>query len=262
MASDAGADPSRRHVTKSAMKEAHARLGIDEGMALAVHCSLGAIGRVEGGPDAVIECLIKMVGKRGALVKPSCSVSLPVPLTPDDIECGLAWKVRVLPYDAQHVRSGMGAVADRFRDRNDVVRNAHPVLSIAAWGEHAAVLAEGYHRLLELDGWVLLLGVDMDRCFALHLAERWVDLPLELAQQMESPEGAERSYPPDQWSVGYRVPTPNFIRVREAADERGLIRMTTVGSATARLFKTTEMVELYARLRMEDPYRITDLPND
>jgi len=262
MASDVDADPSRRHVTKSAMKEGIARLGIDEGMRLAVHCSLGAIGHVEGGPDAVIECLIETVGKRGALVMPSYSVSPPVPLTPDDIERGLTWKVRVLPSDARQVRSGMGLIADRFRDRDDVVRNAHPVLSITAWGEHAAVLSEGYHRLLELDGWVLLLGVDTDRCSALHLAERWADLPLELAHQMESPEGAERHYPPDQWSVGYRVPTPNFIRVREAADELGLIRMTTVGSATARLFKATEMVELYARLRSEDPYRIMDIRND
>jgi aminoglycoside N3'-acetyltransferase len=103
-----------------------------------------------------------------------------------------------------------------------------------------------------------LIGVDMDRCPALYLAESRVELPSELKQQMKRPREWENDYPPTEWSVGYRIPEVNFVHVREVADELGSIRSTTLGASTVRYFEARAMVDIYARLRREDSYRLID----
>jgi hypothetical protein len=53
----------------------------------------------------------------------------------------------------------------------------------------------------------------------------------------------------------------NFVYVREVADELGIIRSTTLGAATVRYLEARAMVDLYARLRRDDPYCLIDFPS-
>ena len=156
------------------------RLGIARGSLLEVHASLRSLGPVDGGAETVIEALLETVGEQGAIVMPSYPVGPGMAATPQERQRGITWKVRVLSFDDHTTPTGMGVIADRFRDRADVVRNTASFFSYAAWGKDAARLSQGLEHLVSRGGQVLLLGVQMDRCSCLHLAEERVTLPEDL----------------------------------------------------------------------------------
>ena len=151
----------------------------------------------------------------------------------------------------------MGAIADTFRDRLDVKRS-DTFFSLVAWGCDAADLCQGYQQLLAHGGRILLLGVEMDRCSALHLAEKRVALPDDLHARLALPDDLQREYPPEDWSVGYG-PEANFLLAQEVAEAHGLIAIGEIGAATARLFDAQTVVTLYETLLREDPYRVYGL---
>jgi aminoglycoside 3-N-acetyltransferase len=76
-----------------------------------------------------------------------------------------------------------------FMTYDDVYRSDHPVKSIAAKGKMAEYItsthplheSEGVrsplHKLYELRGYVLMIGIGLVSCSALHLAEFMADLP-------------------------------------------------------------------------------------
>ncbi len=234
------------------------RLGMAQGSLVEVHASLKSLGQVDGGADTVIEALIETVGEQGAIVMPSYPVTLGMAASPEERQLGITWKVRVLPFDDHSTRTGMGVIADRFRDRADVIRNTDSFFSYTAWGKDAAVLAQGLHHLVTRGGQVLLLGVQMDRCSCLHLAEERVPLPTDLRQLMEIPEEIQREFPPHLWGIGYG-PESNFLLVQQEAEKRQLLTTTTIGNALVRFFDAGTMVDLYEALLRENPYRLFEV---
>jgi aminoglycoside 3-N-acetyltransferase len=234
------------------------RLGITRGSLLEVHASLRSLGQVDGGAKTVIEALMETVGEQGAIVMPSYPVGPGMAASPEERQRGITWKVRVLSFDDQTTPTGMGVIADRFRDRADVVRNADSFFSYTAWGKDAAVLAQGLHHLVTRGGQVLLLGVQMDRCSCLHLAEERVTLPAGLQRLMERPEEIQREFPPHLWSIGYG-PESNFLLVQQEAERRHLLTTTMIGNALVRFFDAGTMVDLYEALLRENPYRLFEV---
>lgn len=141
-------------------------LGVERGAVLVVHTSFRAVRPVEGGPDGVIAALLDAVGSEGTVVMPSWS--------------GLDDE----PFDPKRspVSPSLGVVARRFTRWPGVRRSDH-VHAFAAVGPDAdTVLADPLPlpphepaspvgRVHELDGSVLLLGVDHDANTTIHLAE-------------------------------------------------------------------------------------------
>jgi aminoglycoside 3-N-acetyltransferase len=200
----------------------------------------------------VLDALMHVVGEEGALVMSAYRVSRAVPLSEAERTRGIAWKVRVLPEDSTE-RTGMGAIADAFCRRSDVHRGtgAHPV---CAWGRDAARHSQGYAYLLDADGWVLLIGVGIDRCSSMHQAEK-VCIPREIAQRFEVPENVLKDYPQDMWAVGYGgTPDDAWMKVYDEAQRRGLITRRRIGCAESMLFKARAVVAIYAEARRTDPY--------
>lgn len=234
------------------------RLGMRQGGLLEVHSSLRALGQVEGGADTVIEALMETVGGHGAIVMPSYPVGPGLPASPAESQRGMTWKVRVLSFDDHTTSTGMGVIADRFRDRPDTIRGTDSFFSYTAWGKDASLLAQGLAPLVKSGGQVLLLGVQMDRCSCLHLAEERVSLPEPLRRLMEVPEDLRAEYPPELWSIGYG-PESNFLLVQREAEARQLITTTQIGNAVARYFDAQTMVDLYEALLRQHPYRLFEV---
>jgi aminoglycoside 3-N-acetyltransferase len=163
-------------------------LGVRPGMVLIVHSSLSSMGWVCGGPVAVILALQKVLRSYGTLVMPAHSGDLSDPSLWENPPVPKSWwdpiRKSMPAYDPELTPSrGMGAVVECFRKLRSVVRSSHPQVSFAAWGEHALKVVEDHSlefglgersplaRIYELEGWVLLLGVDHRSNTSMHLGE-------------------------------------------------------------------------------------------
>lgn len=148
--------------------------GVKEGDVLMVHSSLSKMGYVEGGPDTVINALMKTVGRTGTLMMPSFP--------------GVGFSYDYLKtnpiFDVRNTVSKMGIVTELFRNRKDVKRSLHPTDPVCALGPQADYLTEDhfgqitpynsfspFYRLCELRGKILLLGVDLNSLTNLHTSE-------------------------------------------------------------------------------------------
>ncbi len=232
------------------------RFGLARGAAVEVHSSLSSLGWVQGGASTVIRALIEAVGEEGAVVMSAYPLTRPLPLTPDEIAIGIRAKVRFFGEDEDRP-SGMGAVADAFRQWPGACLGAG-IHRVCAWGRDAALHCRGYARLLEVDGWVLLIGVDIHRCSSMHLAEDGFSWPEELQAAFRLPQEIQRRYPPDQWYVEYQAPNrPSLAdawgKVQQEAVRQGLIRRGKIGAAGCMLFRARPVVALYADWLRRDP---------
>ena len=164
------------------------RLGVENGSTLLVHSSLSALGWVAGGPAAVVLALERCLGEDGTLVMPTHSSDLSGPSgwrnppVPDSWWETIRQHTPAYEPDLTPTR-GMGAIPECFRKQSGVVRSGHPQYSFAARGPHADAVTRNHSlafplgegsplaRIYDLDGYVLLLGVDHGSNTSLHLAE-------------------------------------------------------------------------------------------
>ena len=226
-------------------------LGLEKGHIVEVHSSLSSFGLVEGGPSTVVDALMKVVGKEGALVMSAYPVSKPLPLSEQEKAWGILAKVRTYG-EEYHGPTGMGVIADEFCRRPGTVLGPNWHRS-CAWGWQAAQLSQGYQVLLEMDGWVLLLGVDLTRCSSMHQAEK-SPLPPEIARYFELPAEISRQYSDDYYLAYGQTPDNAWLKIQATAERQGLIKIGQIGRAACRFFKARPVVELYAEALRTDPW--------
>jgi aminoglycoside 3-N-acetyltransferase len=245
--------PTETPVTRRDIKRGLRALGLRAGDLVGVHSSLSSFGHVEGGADAVIDALRETVGKRGSVVMPTYSTNRErAALTPEDQALGITSKSRILPYDPKTTACWTGKIPDTFRRRPGALRGEHPTHSLAAIGPQASRLAQGWSALLELDGYILLLGVTLECCSALHLAEERVTLPDLIARRMRLPAHLREQYPPGQWMIGFG-PYPDFVLMEGPCQQRRIMKLATIGAALARLVRLGALIDLYAECLREYP---------
>lgn len=251
-------------VTKEKIISGLRTLGVKEGALLGVHSSLSSFGHVDGGANTVLEALFETVGRNGTIVMSTYPLSRPLDLTPEEISRGITWKVKRLALDDRISPSGMGVIADTFRRRSDVARWDHPFHSVTAWGKNAETFCQSFKPLVEAGGKILLLGVQMDRCSALHLAEERVELPSDIIKlkEWEVPEDLLKDYPPEEWLIGCKGVWGDFLIVQQEAESLGMIDQITIGTAVVRCFDAKPVVDLYESLLRKDPYRMFGLKKE
>jgi aminoglycoside 3-N-acetyltransferase len=221
--------------------------GLKAGDIVMVHSSLSSLGWVWGGADAVIDALLEVIGEDGTLLMPALTAGS-----------------KQVPFEGKQTPSYLGEINEAFRRRGDVKRSFHPTHSVLALGkdadyliadhleaESACGLGTPYFKLTERGGYVLMLGVDLDRCTLMHTAEDLADCPFlgERTFYYRDSEGAI------QEKVLKRFPGPHrdFIGLDQHLRKAGIIKLGRVGSAVTRLIKAQDLLLEATRLLKENP---------
>jgi aminoglycoside N3'-acetyltransferase len=232
-------------------------LGLARGDAVEVHSSLRSLGHVQGGASTVIQALMEVVSEAGAIVMSAYPVSLPLPLTEAEKALGITAKVRFLDVN-DDPKTGMGIIADTFTKMPGTILSKG-IHRVCCWGKDAHLHSQGYSYLLSINGWALLIGVDIHRCSSMHQAEGAITWPEAISASFRTPEAILEDYPKDRWYVEYYDPTgPPVVdawgKIQDEADRLGLIRHATIGNAHCMFFRARHVVEIYEKHLRSDPY--------
>ena len=233
-------------------------LGVKNGMAVEVHSSLRSIGHVESGADTVIKALMAVVGADGSIVMPSFLISPNPPLTDEDKQMGLTLKRRILDENDNTTDNDMGAIANTFRDRADTI-TGKGTFRVTAWGKNADLhAASGVGRIIDCEGYALLLGVDIYRLSAMHYVED--AQPQEIRQKFTPSAEARAKYPENKWMIEAWSPKVRpWYKIQEEAYKAGMIKDGMIGKAKCMLFKVKPVIELYRKALLECPFEFYGL---
>jgi aminoglycoside 3-N-acetyltransferase len=148
--------------------------GIKEGDAVMLHSSLTSLGFVEGGADAVINAFLTSVGNSGTLMMPSFPAS---GFNFDHLNAGNV-------FDVRYTAGKTGIISETFRKMQGVRRSLHPTDPVIAFGPKAEFLTNEHFgqltpynekspfmKLCELNGKIILVGVDLNSLTNLHTLE-------------------------------------------------------------------------------------------
>lgn len=220
-------------------------LGVRAGAVLLVHTSFRAVRPIEGGPHGLIEALRAAIGARGTLVMPSW---------PDDDDA---------PFDplSTPAAADLGVVADTFWRLPGVLRSDH-CFACAAAGHDAAYITSDplplpphrpespVGRVHDLDGQVLLLGVDHDADTTLHLAEVVAGVPYGVPKHctvLRDGRPARIEYRENDHCCARFTLAGAWLR------ERGLQHEGRVCHAHARLARSRDIVDVATERLADDP---------
>ncbi len=248
-----------RPITKEDVISAFSSVGLKKGQAVMVHTSLGSIGYVCGGAQTIIEALIETVRPEGTIMMPTQSWKN---LDPED---GVHWTVpeeywqmirdNWPAYDKSITPTNtMGAVAEMFRSWPGAIRSDHPARSVAAWGKHAEYLTADHDlsnifgdgspigKLYELDGSVLLIGVDYDKNTSIHLADARGEYPskhncIEHSAVFEDGRRVWKEY------ETLFVDGEDFVEIGEAFEKTGVVKEAVLGNAKLKLMSQRQLVD-------------------
>lgn len=210
-------------------------LGVTPDAVLLVHCAFSQVKPVEGGPLGLVRALRAAVGPAGTLVMPS--------MTDDDEQ----------PFDPQRTPClHLGIVADTFWRQPGVLRSDSPhafaasgPLAARILAPHPVTMPHGLDspvgRVYELDGQVLLLGIDHTADTTIHLGEALGGVRYRRAKTaVVRVDGQEQRIAYGEIDHCCQ----NFALVDGWLDAEGLQRKGRVGSATARLARAQDIVRV------------------
>ncbi|MGO8920313.1 MAG: AAC(3) family N-acetyltransferase [Stellaceae bacterium] len=192
---------------KAALPELLREARVPRDGVLFVHCAFRNLATDGFRVDGVIAALLDYMAP-GTLVMPTMSWRLVTPGNP--------------VFDELATPSHVGVLAELFRTRYATHRSLHPTHSVAAYGRLAAELTSGHHlddtpcsldspygRATREDAHVLLLGVGLERCTAIHHAEEMVAPDVYL----KPPSEAERYQCRSRQGVVYDVRLRRHIKL-------------------------------------------------
>ena len=212
-------------------------LGIAAGDTVFFHSSLKSMGRVTGGPEAVVGGFLEAVGPTGTVVVPTFTLT-------ERLGPFGSW------YDHEATPSSTGLITDTLRRRPDAMRSFHPTHSVAAVGRLARMVtaqqrntfgrrspwcdagfAQGspFDLLTRWNAWYVLLGVEFQVQTIMHYLETiLVDAVLRRASV------AEREVLRTQvrrWGAPGIWPAPERMPLGAALAADGTYRHATIGPA-------------------------------
>lgn len=232
------------HIQRATVADQLRSLGVEEGAVLLVHTSFRAVAPIEGGPQGLIAVLRDVLGPDGTLVMPSWSD-----------EDGI-----FDPYRSE-VSKSLGIVAQTFWRMGDVLRSDH-LHAFAASGPLAQeilrdplplpphIQASPVGRVHQLDGQVLLLGVNHDADTTIHLAELVGGAPYRVTKSCTVVQGGvpmHLEYGENDHCCRRFVLVDGWLRAAGVQSEG------VVGHATARLTRSRAIIDCVVPRLQQDP---------
>jgi aminoglycoside 3-N-acetyltransferase len=244
---------NRRQLSTAELADQLRALGVAEGDVLLVHTSFRAVRPIEGGPGGLIVALRDALGPKGTLVMPSWTGS--------DEE----------PFDPATTRASpdLGIVADTFWRLPGVQRSSH-CFALAAIGPEAQRIVSGplplpphiplspVGRLRDLNGKVLLIGVDHDADTVIHVAELLANVPYRVPKHitvLKDGLPARIEYRENDHCCQRFNLANEWLRARDLQSER------PVGHAHARLARARNIVDVVIDQLRRDPLIFLHAPD-
>ncbi|NQT58326.1 MAG: AAC(3) family N-acetyltransferase [Bacteroidetes bacterium] len=237
--------------------------GIEQGQTISVHATLSSLGWVVGGAETVIRALFEIVGSEGTLMMPAQTWKNLDPSTGVHWEQPEEWwpiiREHWPAFDPEVTPSiNMGVIAEMFRTWPGTVRSNHPARSFAANGPNAEFLMKNHdlknifgegsplHKLYELDGHILLLGVGHDKNTSLHLAETRADFH---GKHMVKESSAVMVNGHREWMTyeTLAVEDADFKTLGDAFEAEYGIKRHRVGNADVRFIRQRPLVDWAVR---------------
>lgn len=211
------------------------------------------MGPIDGGPDALIDGLLQVVGREGSLVMPTFNYTRPLPS----------------PYfDARTTPSKSGMLTEIFRHRPETQRSLHPTHSVAAQGDRAGEFLTDHYkylafgigspidRLVQAGGYVLLIGVTQLANSCIHVGEShaglkkfyWENGPLPIAKLL-MPDGKIFEHQLDASSSCSMA----FNSVEYALRRKNMITDLQLGEALCFLMKGKNIVQVVVEMIRKTP---------
>jgi aminoglycoside 3-N-acetyltransferase len=251
-------------VTEAEIAEGLRRLGLDSTSSVLVHSSLRSFGRVDGGAEAVCRALVGTCGTVMMIAGTGDLTSLPAPpglVRPNNAYFNAeTWEAfddaldEAVPYGPEvPVDRWLGKITETMRRGFAHERGVHPLFSFLAVGAHARQLIDAQRMdwplgpidvLAELDGHVLLLGVDHTSNTTIHLAEQRL--------------GRSRFHRYAKSAPGVWMELPNYSGESHRFDEiepelRPVTTEVRIGDCRARLVRVRDVLTCATRLIVADP---------
>lgn len=243
--------------TQESLTQDLATIGVNAGMTVMVHSSLGKVGWTVGGPVTVIRALLDVLGTEGTLVMPAESPQVSDPGDWNDDRVHADWHETIrahLPvFDPLTTPTTMGAIPEAFRTYPGTLRSNHPMVSVCANGplskeitkDHALEFCEGpgtpFEKLYDLDAQTLLLGVGFNRCTSLHYAESLVSKRRTTTHRFPVNACGERVWV--ECNDMANDDGVHFPIVGERFAETAAICTRKIGEADSVLFSTRKLVD-------------------
>jgi len=225
-----------------------------------VHSSLSSFGHVEGGADKVIDALLETYK---TVMMPAFSWEAntcpPLDDRPENNGCYYSfydnWDKPLTPFiiEKMGIEKSMGVISSEFIKREGVIRSDHAWHSWAVYGEGAREIIENHdwnvtnlplERISQMGGYVLLLGVNLSSCTAIHIAEEKI--------------GRE---PFIRWAINRNM---KVQRVKAAGCAKGfnnllpyctdIITEFKLGNAIIYVAKINELIERTSQILSENPH--------
>jgi aminoglycoside 3-N-acetyltransferase len=176
-------------ITSSEIQMAFELVRLSVGEVVMVHSDLTRIGWVKGAKsredvlEFYLEAILRAIGPGGTLVVLSCTES---------------YAREKRPFIYEESPSEQGVFSEFIRKKPDAIRSMHPLFSVVALGAKAKLICNqhhsctgfGYgspfHKLRELDGRVLCIGVDLLSMTFVHHVEQTYGVPYAYTKEWDT----------------------------------------------------------------------------
>ena len=238
--------------TKQELKRQLAELALRPDDTVLIHSAMKPIGAVEGGADTVLDAWMEYFAP-GLLVLPTLTWSIEDAHPP--------------VFDVLRSKGQVGVLPELFRQRPGVERSWHPTHSVAAFGRDAHALicedhlnhtpcgpTSSWHKLLERDARILMVGCDLTSCTFLHGVEEWNDVPERLKPPMRftvvTPDGSRLAV---DSSPHLGSPSEQFGRAEQALRDAGALVDGRLGDAPVLVLTAQRTNDTVSALLQKDP---------